>query len=172
MSVGRRPVRELLALLAVFVGVLFAFSSGTHAAGSGATATSESAHAYDLAARSCSDCPAGGVDSPRLSWSLEVPVSRSSAAIGASTTPSALVVATNNGSSPNQMNREIQRGQASNGIERVDRADPNIPGSQDHVLFTGQRATLNRDGTWGHGDEALDLTKKQREWLEGHGWCI
>jgi RHS repeat-associated protein len=76
------------------------------------------------------------------------------------------------GSSPNQMNKEIERGQGPTGVERVDRADPNNPGNQDHVHFTGERATLNRDGTWGHGDGELNLTNKQREWLKRHGWCV
>ena len=70
------------------------------------------------------------------------------------------------------MNQEIKRGLAPDGIERVDRADPNIPGSQDHVHFEGQRATLNRDGTWGHGDEPGELTGAQKDWLKGHGWNI
>jgi hypothetical protein len=69
------------------------------------------------------------------------------------------------GSSANQMNQELRKGQAPEGIQRVDKADPNIPGSQDHVHFTGERSTLNRDGTWGHGDTELDLTAKQRKWL-------
>jgi RHS repeat-associated protein len=70
-----------------------------------------------------------------------------------------------------RMNKEIATGNAPKGIRRADQADPNIPGSQDHVHFEGQRPTLNRDGTWGHGGPG-DLTNRQTDWLKGWGWDV
>jgi RHS repeat-associated protein len=83
---------------------------------------------------------------------------------GASTAPT--------GTSANQLNQEIRRGRAPKGIKRVDKANPDIPGNQDHVHIDGQRETLNRDGTWGHGAEPGELNNEQREWLRGHGWNV
>jgi hypothetical protein len=74
-------------------------------------------------------------------------------------------------SSVNQMNREIRRGKAPNSIKRVDRGNPDIPDNQDHVHFTNDRATLNRDGTWGHGSTRT-LTGAEKRWLRGHGWNV
>jgi RHS repeat-associated protein len=71
----------------------------------------------------------------------------------------------------NQMQRAIERGQAPRGIARVEAGNPDFPNSQDHVHFTGQRATLNRDGTWGHGDEG-ELTNEIEDWLRHWGWEI
>jgi hypothetical protein len=141
------------------------------------TAANAATFSYDVTSVSRVQAPTiatAEVESAQLSDLREGAVSlqAQAQAQGASATSPHAVNATNNGSSPNQMNKEIQRGQAPKGIERVDRTDPNIPGSQDHVHFTGERATLNRDGTWGHGDGEVELTKKQREWLKGHGWCV
>jgi hypothetical protein len=76
------------------------------------------------------------------------------------------------GSSASKMQTEVQRGQAPRGVERVDRGNPNIPGNQDHAHITGQRATLNRDGTWGHGNDTGTLTSAQRDWFRSHGWNV
>lgn len=76
------------------------------------------------------------------------------------------------GSSARKMQSEVQRGQAPRGVERVDRGNPNIPGSQDHAHILGQRATLNRDGTWGHGNQMGTLTRPQRDWFRAHGWNV
>jgi hypothetical protein len=101
--------------------------------------------------------------SPVLSsGALEESVSPSPLARGASTTPSPRSVATNTGSSPNQMNKEIERRQAPKGIETSGPCRSEHSRSQDHVHITGERATLNRDGTWGHGGGELALTKKQQ----------
>jgi RHS repeat-associated protein len=75
------------------------------------------------------------------------------------------------GSSPNQMNREIRQGKAPRTIQRVDRGNPDIPDNQDHVHFVNDRATLNRDGTWGHGSTRT-LSRAERVWLRGHGWNV
>ncbi len=65
------------------------------------------------------------------------------------------------------MNREIGTGKAPPGITRVD--TPKTLGEQRHVHF-GNDAALNEDGTWKHGQ--TELTNKQKEWLEKHGWKL
>ncbi|HZG44579.1 MAG TPA: RHS repeat-associated core domain-containing protein, partial [Longimicrobium sp.] len=69
--------------------------------------------------------------------------------------------------SVNQMNREIQRGQAPDGVDRVDKSHGK--GGQDHVHF-GNNAALNRDGTWKEGSHTI--TRQQRAWLTEHGWNV
>jgi hypothetical protein len=79
--------------------------------------------------------------------------------------------------SVNQMNRQIQRGQAPRRIDRVDAAhtspssgvhDPN----KVHVHFGkgGKDGALNRDGTWRHGN--LRITNEERKVLERWGWIV
>jgi hypothetical protein len=67
--------------------------------------------------------------------------------------------------SVNQMDREAQRGQAPRGIRRVDVGK--VKGEQDNVHFDDGRS-LNRDGTWKHGEGTITAT--QREWLQKNGW--
>jgi hypothetical protein len=69
--------------------------------------------------------------------------------------------------SPNQMNKAIQRGQAPDGIRRIDIGK--VKGEQMHATFASG-AALNRDGTWKHGQERL--TAAQRKWLLQNGWTI
>ncbi len=69
------------------------------------------------------------------------------------------------------MNREILNGKAPDGVDRVDQAAGRFPGEQDHVHFTYQRATLNRDGTWGHGGPGT-LTNPVADWLRSWGWNV
>ncbi len=74
------------------------------------------------------------------------------------------------GLSPNQMNQVIRRGNAPNGIVRVDVGK--VTGEQTHAVF-GRGAgapSLNIDGTWKHG--FVDLTRAQREWLIANGWNL
>ena len=70
---------------------------------------------------------------------------------------------------PNQLNQEIQRGQAPKGIARIDRGSKSVKGEQTHVHFDNGNA-LNIDGTWKHGQGII--TKAQREWLIKNGWKI
>ncbi len=75
--------------------------------------------------------------------------------------------------SPNQMQRQVSRGQAPRGIDRVDNANPGTDDAQPHVHFDDWRSTLNQDGTWGHGDGSdANLTNKMVEWLLENGWGV
>ncbi len=69
--------------------------------------------------------------------------------------------------STNQMNKEIQTGKAPDGVTRVD--NPKVQGEQRHVHF-GNKAALNENGIWKHGQ--TQLTNKQVEWLIKHGWRL
>jgi len=72
--------------------------------------------------------------------------------------------------SANQLNQDIRKGSAPDGIERAD--TPRIPYEKPHVHFNDGRA-LNNDGTWKHNPNNNNrLTKKQREWLEANGWLL
>jgi RHS repeat-associated protein len=68
---------------------------------------------------------------------------------------------------PNQMNQAIQKGQAPEGIVRVD--TPKIPNELLHVHFDND-AALNIDGSWKHG--STNLTKSQAAWLKKNGWDL
>lgn len=67
----------------------------------------------------------------------------------------------------NQLNKDIQKGKAPEGITRFDKGTDR-PGEQPHVHI-GKNA-LNQDGTWRHG--ATELTKEQIKYLESNGWKI
>jgi hypothetical protein len=69
--------------------------------------------------------------------------------------------------SPNQMNKQIDRGQAPSGIERVDTGK--VPNEQTHVHVKG--GALKIDGTWKH-QPTSSLTRKQEAWLQQHGWPL
>jgi hypothetical protein len=76
------------------------------------------------------------------------------------------------GPSANQMNSEIQRGQAPRTVERVDTGK--ITGEQTHVHFDDGSA-LNFDGTWKHGPDrggTHTISNAERDWLRRHGWPI
>ena len=74
---------------------------------------------------------------------------------------------TSNRISPNQLNEQIKKGLAPNGVERVDVG--RIPGEQTHVHLDNGSA-LNVDGTWKHGES--ELTNTQKEWLEDAGFVL
>lgn len=65
------------------------------------------------------------------------------------------------------MNQAINRGQAPDGLKRVDTGS--VKGEQTHMHLDDGSA-LNLDGTWKHG--GTELTKKQAQWLEQNGWVI
>ena len=46
------------------------------------------------------------------------------------------------------MQRQVEKGQAPKGVDRVDKAEPNIPNSKPHIHFGEDEAALNQDGTW------------------------
>ena len=62
-------------------------------------------------------------------------------------------------------NQEIKKGQAPDGITRIDTAK--VKGEQVHATFDN-KAALNKDGTWKHG--SYKLTNEQRDWLRKNGW--
>jgi hypothetical protein len=67
--------------------------------------------------------------------------------------------------SRNQMQKQVEKGQAPKTVERV---DPGIgPNEQDHIHFTDDSA-LNADGTWKHGGRPL--TNAETEWIQQNGW--
>lgn len=67
--------------------------------------------------------------------------------------------------SVNQMNQQVQRGQAPRNVTRVDRGK--VKGEQDNVHFKGGHS-LNRDGSWKHGGR--ELTSAERDWLTKGGF--
>ena len=69
--------------------------------------------------------------------------------------------------STNQMNKQVERGQAPKSVDRVDPA--RVPGEKPHVEFNDGNA-LNNDGTWKHGGRAL--TNAERDWLVSNGWSL
>lgn len=71
--------------------------------------------------------------------------------------------------SPSQLNKEIQKGQAPRGIERIDKGSKSVKGEQTHVHFKDGTA-LNIDGTWKDGNGMLN--QAQKEWLSKNGWNI
>ena len=48
--------------------------------------------------------------------------------------------------SPNQMNQQVKKGKAPKSVDRVDSANTNVKGEQDHIHFKDGNA-LNKDGS-------------------------
>jgi hypothetical protein len=69
--------------------------------------------------------------------------------------------------SPNQMNQQVQRGQAPKSVDRVD--TPRFPNEKPHVEFKDGNA-LNNDGTWKHGGR--ELTNAEEDWITQNGWNL
>jgi RHS repeat-associated protein len=79
-----------------------------------------------------------------------------------------LGVATNVPATPtsqNQMQKQVERGQAPRDVERVDKGRG--PYEKDHVALKDGRS-LNRDGTWKHGSGTV--SNAVRDWLIRNGW--
>ena len=68
----------------------------------------------------------------------------------------------------NQLQREVERGNAPTGITRFDKGNPRH-NELDHVHFHDGSA-LYKDGTWKHGHGKL--TNEQRTYLKNNGWQI
>ncbi len=74
--------------------------------------------------------------------------------------------------SPNQANQEIKKGTAPPGIDRVDRGNPAIPGSQDHAHL-GDGTVINRDGSTSHDSRGTpNPTNKQKQFLRRYGFKL
>ena len=72
--------------------------------------------------------------------------------------------------SQNQMQKQVEKGQAPKDVDRVDK--PHVEGQQPHVHFK-DGTSLNQDGTV--HDKHLGfpkLTKKTRDWLINNGWKV
>ncbi len=73
--------------------------------------------------------------------------------------------------SRNQIQKDVERGKAPNGIDRVDPPhNPNVPNQKTHEHFT-DGTSMNYDGTphdKSHG--APTITKKIAKWLESYNW--
>ncbi|MEA3028882.1 MAG: hypothetical protein QOG13_207 [Sphingomonadales bacterium] len=69
--------------------------------------------------------------------------------------------------SPNQINEAVKRGQAPEGIGRVDVGK--VKGEQVHIVVND--GALNIDGTWKHVPRS-GLTSAQRKWLAKNGWKL
>lgn len=71
------------------------------------------------------------------------------------------------------MQRQIEKGQAPKGVDRVDKADPNIPNSKPHIHFGEDEAALNQDGTWHDaGKKIPNLSNKIKDWILDNGWNL
>ena len=73
----------------------------------------------------------------------------------------------NKATSPNQMQKQVERGQAPKTVIRVDQA--RVPFEKPNVHFADGSA-LNMDGTWKHGGR--ELTSAEANWLSGNGWGV
>ncbi|MEO8277615.1 MAG: RHS repeat-associated core domain-containing protein [Thermoanaerobaculia bacterium] len=71
-------------------------------------------------------------------------------------------------SSAGKRNKEVERGQAPKSIEHVH--EGRGPNEKDHVHFKGERATLNKNGSWKHGERIL--ANKEKAWLTSHNWTL
>ncbi|MFT4552817.1 MAG: RHS repeat-associated protein, partial [Chlamydiales bacterium] len=69
---------------------------------------------------------------------------------------------------PNQLGKQVERGQAPKEVDRVDKGNGDND-EKDHIHFTDGSA-LNRDGTWKHGFS--ELSKKSQQWLVENGWSL
>ena len=69
----------------------------------------------------------------------------------------------------NQLQKDVKKNQAPNGIKRFDAGKGYK--EQDHVHFEDNKnSALNKDGTWKHGN--YELNKKQKKYLKENGWEI
>ena len=73
--------------------------------------------------------------------------------------------------SVNQMQKQVERGQAPQMVDRVDK--PHVGDSQNHIHFGEEYQSLNQDGTWGHlGKKRPELTNEVIEWLIENNWAV
>jgi RHS repeat-associated protein len=69
--------------------------------------------------------------------------------------------------SPNQMQKQVEAGQAPKSVDRVD--SPRFPYEKPHIEFEDGNA-LNNDGTWKHGGR--ELTNAEKDWVTSNGWSL
>lgn len=74
--------------------------------------------------------------------------------------------------SANQMQDQVERGQAPKQVDRVDAGNPNIPNNKDHIHFTDGTA-LNYDGTPSHHNAGIPkITNSIKKWLLRNNWKL
>jgi len=74
---------------------------------------------------------------------------------------------------PSEAKRKVHKGQGPDGVDRIDRPSPSVPGSQWHAHNgPGEgSAAVNLNGTPKHGDNSW-ITNAIREFLVAHGWQL
>ena len=72
--------------------------------------------------------------------------------------------------SPNQMNQQVKRGKTPKSVDRVDSANTNVRGEQDHIHFKDGNA-LNKDGSWKEG-LGRSLTNVEKQWIIDNNWAV
>ena len=74
--------------------------------------------------------------------------------------------------SSNQMQKQVERGQAPKEVDRVDKPHTGNNVQQDHIHFKDGTA-LNADGTPSHCDiSSLKLTNAILDWILKNGWKV
>ncbi len=73
-------------------------------------------------------------------------------------------------SSPGNMQRQVEKGQAPNSVDRVDKGDPNNPGDKEPHIHFKDKSALTQSGAWKHGGR--DLTAAERKWITGNNWKV
>lgn len=68
----------------------------------------------------------------------------------------------------NQARQMVKKGNCPKEIERIDKPDPNIPGSQWHAH--GSKGAINQNGTYKDGNPGF--VKNTIKWLNRHGFNI
>ncbi len=76
----------------------------------------------------------------------------------------------NNATSQNQMQKQVEKGQAPNEVDRVDKAHNSF--GQEHVHLKDGTA-INKDGTIHDKHKGIpNPSKKVLDWLNDNGWCL
>ena len=78
----------------------------------------------------------------------------------------------NERTSPNQMQEQVNRGQAPREVDRVDKGKPSIPDNKDHIHFKDGTA-LNYDGSPSHEGNGLPkITRAISDWIQKNNWGL
>ena len=72
--------------------------------------------------------------------------------------------------SSNQMNQQVKKGKAPKSVDRVDTANTNVKGEQDHIHFKDGNA-LNKDGSWKEGT-GRSLSNAEKQWITDNNWTL
>ena len=72
--------------------------------------------------------------------------------------------------SPNQMNKQVEKGQAPRGVQRVD--NPDAQYSEPHIHFDDGTSITQSGKIHDASHGTPNLTKPILEWLHNNGWCL